>query len=229
MPAKKGKKKNRNRDIDLIESVQDHLTKIRQLQEEHDRAIGENPGDDQPHELPEQARKPKQKMRDVKRQKVENENLNDSAKGNNSAASAKGSNSAASAKGSNSGASAKGSNSGASAKGNNSAASAKGNNSAASAKGSNSAASAKGSNSGAKDLISQVDSGRGVGKGGSSAVAIEIDSDSDDDVVEVKREQFTPYDYSEGVKKLMAGRGTWTVVVLIAFGHIVYNQKYDTS
>ena len=193
MPAKKGKKKNRNRDIDLIESVQDHLTKIRQLQEEHDRAIGENPGDDQPHELPEQARKPKQKMRDVKRQKVENDNLNDSAKGNNSAASAKGSNSAASAKGSNSG------------------------------------ASAKGSNSGAKDLISQVDSGRGVGKGGSSAVAIEIDSDSDDDVVEVKREQFTPYDYSEGVKKLMAGRGTWTVVVLIAFCHIVYNQKYDTS
>ena len=174
MPAKKGKKKNRNRDIDLIESVQDHLTKIRQLQEENDRAIGENPGDDQPHELPEQARKPKQKMRDVKRQKVENENLNDSAKGNNSAASAKGS---------------------------------------------NSGASAKGSNSGAKDLISQVDSGRGVGKGGSSAVAIEIDSDSDDDVVEVKREQFTPYDYNEGVKKLMAGRGTWTVVVLIAFCH----------
>lgn len=52
VPSKK-KKKKKLEDIDIIDSVQKHLAHIRKLQESADRALGENPGDEQPLDLSE--------------------------------------------------------------------------------------------------------------------------------------------------------------------------------
>ena len=74
-PSKK-KKKNRNRDIDIIESVQEHLANIRKIQEDSERALGENPGDDPPMDALEKKNK-KQKAKDWKKQKDTNQGKSD--------------------------------------------------------------------------------------------------------------------------------------------------------
>ncbi|XP_052761274.1 exosome component 10-like [Mya arenaria] len=74
VPSKK-KKKNRNKDIDLIESVQEHLTNIRKIQEENETVLGKRPGDDQPS-ASEKTKKVKQKMKDSKKKKGQGKNGN---------------------------------------------------------------------------------------------------------------------------------------------------------
>lgn len=132
-PSKK-KKKNKNRDIDIIESVQEHLANIRKIQEESERALGENPGDDLPMQAPE-SKKQRQKAKEWKKGKNERKDK-----------------------------------------------------------------------SGTKDTEGAI-----IDKSEAKdtpAVTIEIDdseSDSDDDV-EIVKEEFKPYDYKEGAKKLLEGK-----------------------
>jgi hypothetical protein len=69
VPSKK-KKKEKRQDIDIIESVQKHLSHLRELERTNDVALGENPGDQQPFNLAEKI-KEKMEQRRLKRKMKE--------------------------------------------------------------------------------------------------------------------------------------------------------------
>ncbi|XP_053378840.1 exosome component 10-like [Mercenaria mercenaria] len=80
VPSKK-KKKEKTQDIDIIDSVQKHLTHLRMLERSNDTALGQNPGDEQPLNLTEkireriEQRKLKKKMKKDKKKQSQSETV----------------------------------------------------------------------------------------------------------------------------------------------------------
>ena len=171
MPSKK-KKKEKKQDIDIIESVQKHLSHLRELERSNDIALGENPGDQQPFNLAEkirekmQQRKLKKKMKKEKKKAKQSEtdavvDLTEESEGNLSVTVNKGSESRTVNKGS--------------------------------------------------------ESRTGI-KGSEEAIVI-LDDDMEGN--EEGTEEFKPYDYAEGAKKLL--KGTLFVCMLYFISYLTLN------